>query len=421
MKTIRQHFRVSYTYPVVFTHDVFGVRNPTLRRILSRPGQKQSRIFVIIDSGVLSSTPGLPEKIQAYLKSRNGFWEPVPSPYIMKGGEECKRNSDEIEQVAALIDQHHLCRHSFVVAIGGGAVLDAAGFAAATAHRGIRLIRMPTTTLAQHDAGVGVKNGINAFGRKNFLGTFTPPFAVINDFDFLRTLPERHLRAGLAEAVKVAVIKDKQFFHFLEEQKHRLAALDFDVMENTIMRCAELHLSHIARGGDPFEFGSSRPLDFGHWSAHKLEELTDGRLTHGEAVAIGMALDALYSCRAGFINRIELDRILKLLEDIGFSLYHPALRRMDIDRALMDFQEHLGGELTIPLLKEIGEKIEVHEMSAVMVEQGINDLRARKRTGRGPIPDPADPIRIRRPDLNVAIKASRISPPPVPPPSEGEG
>jgi 3-dehydroquinate synthase len=286
-----------------------------------------------------------------------------------------------MNRVASLIDKNRMCRHSFILAIGGGAVLDATGFAAGIAHRGIRLIRMPTTTLAQNDAGVGVKNGINAFGRKNFLGSFTPPFAVINDFEFLKTLPRRYLRAGLVEAVKVALIKDRSFFDFLFRNRARLALFEPRVIEKAITRCAGLHLDHIATSGDPFEFGSSRPLDFGHWSAHKLEEMTNGRLNHGEAVAIGIALDSIYSHAVGYLSKDELGKILTILKDIGFVLYHPALSRMRIESALREFQEHLGGELTIPLLKGIGEKIEVHEIQTSMIGQGVRSLAEKEGGG----------------------------------------
>jgi 3-dehydroquinate synthase len=180
-------------------------------------------------------------------------------------------------------------RHSFVIVVGGGAVLDVAGYAAAVVHRGVRLVRIPTTVLAQNDAGVGVKNGINAFGAKNFLGVFAPPFAVIDDSRFLSTLDPRDQVAGMAEAVKVAAIRDPVFFEWLVDHSDALASFELVHVERMIRRCAELHLAHIAGGGDPFETGNARPLDFGHWSAHKLEILTAHELRHGEAVAIGMA------------------------------------------------------------------------------------------------------------------------------------
>lgn len=379
MRIIQQQFNVSYSFPVIFTRDVFNKDNPALLQILKASGKNHNRILIVIDSGVFTSTPGLLEKIEKYADYHSNIIEFVDSPFIVRGGEICKKEPMEVEKIHGLIEKHHLCRHSFVLVIGGGAVLDAAGYAAATAHRGIRLIRMPTTTLAQNDAGIGIKNGINAFGRKNFIGTFSPPFAIINDFSFLKTLSERDMRAGIVEAIKVALIKDKEFFDFLYNQRHNLSMLKEDVLESMITKCAELHLEHIRTSGDPFEYGSSRPLDFGHWSAHKMEELTGGEIKHGEAVAIGIALDSLYSFHTGLINEMDLHRILTVLEDTGFALYHWSLGWLDIDKALREFQEHLGGELTIPLLNSIGNKIEVHEIDTGLYKKCINTLTERKK------------------------------------------
>ena len=179
-----------------------------------------------------------------------------------------------MEWILAAIDERAVDRHSYVLALGGGALLDVAGYAAAVAHRGVRVIRLPTTVLAQNDAGVGVKNGLNAYGKKNFLGTFAPPWAVIDDELFLTTLSARDWRAGTSEAVKVALLRDAAFFAELERLAPAVAERDLGAMRALIRRCAELHLAHIAGGGDPFEMGCARPLDFGHWSAHKLERLS---------------------------------------------------------------------------------------------------------------------------------------------------
>ena len=378
MKTIQQQFAVRYSYPVIFTRDAFSVNNSALCDVFKDSGRAHNRTLVVIDASVVAANPLLPEKIEQYATHHREIIEFADSPFIVRGGEICKIEPIEVEKIRALVDKRHLCRHSFIVAIGGGAVLDAAGYAAATTHRGIRLIRMPATTLAQNDAGIGVKTGINAFGRKNYIGTFTPPYAVINDFVFLDTLPARDLRAGIAEAVKVALIKDREFFDFLYRERHKLAKFEHDVMETMIMRCAELHLEHI-RGEDPFECGASRPLDFGHWSAHKIEELTGGDIKHGEAVAIGVALDSLYSYYIGNLTEIELHKILITLEDIGFNLYHWTLGWIDLNKALTEFQEHLGGELTIALLKGIGNKVDVHQIDDALLKKCIDVLSGRQK------------------------------------------
>jgi 3-dehydroquinate synthase len=278
-------------------------------------------------------------------------------------------------------------RHAFVVGIGGGAFLDMIGFVAATTHRGIRHIRVPTTVLGQNDSGVGVKNGINAFGMKNLLGSFAPPFAVLNDADFLRTLHPRDKIAGIAEAVKVSLIRDGLFFEWLEGNAEALRECAPAAMARMIRRCAELHMRQIAHGGDPFETGSARPLDYCHWSAHKLEALTAHELRHGEAVAIGLALDTRYSVQIGMLAPGGEERVYKLLKCLGFYLWHPAMETRDeqgrliILRGIEEFREHLGGELTITLLLDIGRGEEVHTMDNNEILHAMAWLR-RKETGQ---------------------------------------
>jgi 3-dehydroquinate synthase len=251
------------------------------------------------------------------------------------------------------------------------------GYAAATAHRGLRLIRIPTTVMAQADASIGVKNGVNAFGKKNFVGTFHPPWAVLNDFSFLSTLSHRDWISGIAEAIKVALIKDPPFFDFLEKHAVSLGNRAEDIMREVIHRCAALHLRHISTCGDPFELGSSRPLDFGHWAAHKLEQLTCYRMRHGEAVALGMAIDATYSYLSGLLSKNDWRRIMSILSNIGFDLLSPDLDRGEsILEGIEEFREHLGGRLTILLLKGIGETLEVHEMDSEIVRASIALLKS---------------------------------------------
>ncbi|MBE0618309.1 MAG: 3-dehydroquinate synthase [Proteobacteria bacterium] len=382
-RVLRPEVSVQYRFPVVFTRDVFDPCNAALREVAGAREGGASRFLAVLDSGVVEADPGLGDRIRRYAREHGAALELVGSPLVVRGGEACKADPRELERIHSLVHQHGLCRQSFVLVVGGGAVLDAAGYAAATAHRGLRLVRLPTTVLAQCDAGVGVKNGVNAFGRKNFLGTFVPPFAVVNDFRFLETLPLRERRSGVAEAVKVALIRDRGFFDRLYRERHRLASLFPEALEEVVIRCAELHLEHITTSGDPFESGSARPLDFGHWSAHKLEELTRGELRHGEAVAIGVALDSLYSHRTGLVSEIEVKKVLRVLEALGFDLWHPALEAIDVQGALGEFREHLGGRLHITLLRGLGARVEVHEIDRERMEQCIRDLGERgERTRR---------------------------------------
>jgi 3-dehydroquinate synthase len=373
---ITQRFTISYSFPVVFTRGSFDPTNLLLRDLLRGAGAKRHRVLLAIDSNVVDTNPELVARTAAYAAAHADSFEWIGAPFRVRGGEICKSDPVEVSAIHALVEKHRIDRQSFILAVGGGAVLDAVGYAAATAHRGVRLIRMPTTVLGQNDAGVGVKNGVNALGRKNFVGTFAPPFAVVNDFDFLRTLPARDLRAGIAEAVKVAAIKDADFFSWLHRERRSLAAFVPEAMEEMIARCAQHHIEHVG-AADPFELGSARPLDFGHWAAHKLEELTGHALRHGEAVAIGCALDSTYAFHKGLLSELELTRLLHTFEDLGFELYHPALSRINVPEALEHFQEHLGGELCITVPDGLGRKVELHDIDLALMSRCIAALAER--------------------------------------------
>lgn len=372
MYKLEQSFQVSYQYKVVFTDHLFEVGNTTLHQVfeeLIQPGYIPKVLFVI-DEGVMASHPYLTTQIPAYFESMGRVAEFVPEIITVPGGEQVKNDSRQVDKIVDAIDRFGIDRHSYLVAIGGGAVLDMAGFAAAISHRGVRHIRIPTTVLSQNDSGVGVKNSVNYRGKKNFLGTFVPPVAVLNDSAFLKTLDDRDWRSGISEAVKVALIKDLAFFEWIEANCEALAAREENPMTELIFRCADLHLQHI-RSGDPFEFGSARPLDFGHWAAHKLEYLTNFELRHGEAVAIGIALDSVYSYKSGLITESDLQRILNLFAGLGFELCHDRLWEQEsahLKAGLAEFREHLGGKLTITLLEGLGKGLEVHEMDEAMIE-----------------------------------------------------
>ncbi len=381
---IERTIEVRFRHQVFFTDRVFDPANAVLRNTLvdGRPARRV-KALVVLDESLAAASPGLADTISAYFAAFPLDLDLVCPPLVIEGGERVKNGYYHITEIQSQIDRQHIDRHSYVIAIGGGALLDMVGLSAATAHRGVRHVRIPTTTLSQDDSGVGVKNGVNAFGKKNFIGTFCPPFAVINDFQLLASLPARDKRAGYVEAVKVACIRDGAFFEEIEREAEALARFDAGPMKRLIFRSAELHLNHIATSGDAFEFGSARPLDFGHWAAHKLEQLSEYQLRHGEAVAIGIALDVVYGRSIGMLDPASAERILRLLETLGFDLFAHELVNVDKDgqlvilKGLEEFREHLGGDLTITLLESIGRGVEVHEMNLPKVRDAIMELRDR--------------------------------------------
>lgn len=373
-------FSVSYNYPTIFTSQAFDIDNDTLVTTLQRLNEgRRHRVVFYIDAAL--ATPQLISQIEAYCVAHSDVINLAAPVKSVAGGFEIKNNPEFIIATLKELGELHIDRQSFVVVIGGGSVIDAVGLAVALLHRGARLVRMPTTVLGQDDAGVGVKNGIDFNGQKNFMGCFAPPFAVINDVSFLVTLGDEDWFGGFAEAIKVSIIRDGSFFEQLEQAASAICARDISVAKEIIKRSAEIHLRQISKGGDPFEFGSARPLDFGHWAAHRLEVISNHELGHGYAVSIGIALDTIYAHKLGLISKEECERIIKLLQALKLPIYSKWLDVRDEQGELLvikgaeDFREHLGGILNITLPTSIGTAIEVHQLDLSLVAESILYLR----------------------------------------------
>lgn len=375
---IEQQIRVEFNYTIHFTRDLFNPANEVLKEIVK---DDRSRAMIFLDSGVASSWPDIKYRIEAWFDAHPACATLVSPISILDGGERCKNNFTCYREIAYALRVNKLDRHSYVVIIGGGAVLDAVGFIASISQRGIRHIRVPTTVLSQNDSGVGVKNGINFFGTKNYFGTYTPPYAVINDFDFLKTLPMRDWLSGVSEAFKVAIIKDRSFLEYLVSKAKELFNHDVKVMETLITRCVQLHTDHIVSGNDPFENGSSRPLDFGHWSGHYLEVITKFKLRHGEAVAIGIILDMTIARNRDLITRDEYNFVYYGLRDCGFLLWHPALEKrengksLSVYHGLEEFRQHLGGKLTLIMPNQLGNSCQVNSISYHEVNHAVREMK----------------------------------------------
>ena len=377
---LERTIHLELVHRIEFTRDLFSPVNSVLSDVVSKSGSSESSKFIVfVDGGVVGGKQNLLREIESWFNAKDGELELVDSPFVLPGAEACKNDWSLIPEIWEKMNRNSIDRHSYVLAIGGGAFLDMVGFAASTAHRGVRLVRVPTTSLSQGDGGVGVKNGINYFGKKNWVGSFSVPFAVINDFAFLESLDDTSRRAGIIEAIKVALVRNKKFFVEIEKLSDRLFKLEQAALEYVIQRSAEEHVDHISTSGDPYELGSARPLDFGHWVAHKLEQISAFRIGHGEAVAVGLAVDLIYSKRVGIISNDDCDRILNLIRSTGFNIYDPELSRIEAGRSVIlqgleEFREHLGGILTITLVPEIGRKIEVNDMDETEILASIDEL-----------------------------------------------
>jgi len=387
MPVFRHVIRPSFAHTVIFTRGALRVGNPVLARVFAPEGGKAARVVVVVDGGLAKVRPGLIRDLKKYFKAHTKHLELAGAPVIIPGGEAAKNNWKLVEKLWTAIERQNLSRQSYVLAIGGGAALDLAGFAAATAHRGVRLVRMPTTSLSQADGGVGVKNGVNYFGKKNWVGAFAVPTAVVNDLDFLETLPDNAARGGIVEAFKVGLIRDARLADFIAHNAARLGRREKRIFEKVIIASARLHLRHIASGGDPFEMGSARPLDYGHWLAHKLEQMSNFRLAHGDAVAVGLALDARYAAAREWLKPAAAERVGQTLEilgcDTGNGQINPLVRRLllrDGGRVVLagleEFRQHLGGALTLTMLRGWGRGEETSDIDLKLMRRVIQDSTA---------------------------------------------
>ena len=381
--TCTRKFQVTYEYSVHFCRSLFQSENSLLVDTLPDPANPDEadkplpECVIVLDEGLVKAMPGLMQNLTNYA-SRYSDKITFHPPLLIPGGEECKNNPEYLIKILELMRLYSVDRHSFLMAVGGGALLDLAGLAAALFHRGVRLVRVPSTVLSQNDAGVGVKNSINLWGIKNMVGTFAPPFAVFNDFDLLKTLPPRDKKAGLAEAVKVALIHDPDFFYWIEKHSASLVQFDLEDTSYMIRHCARLHMDHIARGNDPFEKGNTRPLDFGHWIAHRLESLSSHEIKHGEAVAIGICVDNRYALLAGMLSSQEEKQIQNLIRNLGLPVSNPLLSSpehlKDLLKGLDEFREHLGGKQNIAMLSAIGRCLEICDVNRELMSLAISQI-----------------------------------------------
>ncbi len=385
---------ISFAVPCVhrlrFTSDVLGADQATLTQLLEPSGDEPARVQVWIDEHVAAAQPELQQRLRKLLGSQTDRFSMAGNIQLVPGGEAIKNDIHVLERMLKCMHAAALDRRSYVIVVGGGAVLDAVGFAAAIAHRGIRLVRLPTTTLAQADSGVGVKNSVNLFQKKNWVGTFAVPWAVVNDAGLLSTLPDRDFMCGFSEAVKVSLLKDPAGFDEVCTLADRIRQRDWAAVAPVIRKSAQLHIDHITQGGDPFEALEARPLDFGHWSAHKLEVLTDYRLRHGEAVGIGVAIDTVYSSLKHGLPASDANRALDCLTRLGLPLNDESLSDpQPLFDGLEEFRQHLGGRLTVTMLQAVGRKVDIHEIDRETMREAINIVRQRGKTPAGQADHPA--------------------------------
>ena len=375
-------FSLPYRHRVWFCEDVFQFSPEVLHDCFDSfedddtDRLNKTKVQIWIDSSVAQSNATFVQSLTQWVKSADNLQLTRP-PEVIIGGEVCKNDASVVQNLLAAINDDQIDRRSYIVVVGGGAVLDVVGYAAAVAHRGIRLIRFPSTTLAQADSGVGVKNAVNEFGKKNWKGTFAVPWAVINDYSLLRSLPDSTFASGFSEAVKVSLLKSPESFESLCQNAEAIRARDEKITPQAIRVSAAHHLRHIVDGGDPFELMEARPLDFGHWLAHKIEAISDYTVSHGDAVSIGLSADVFYSVEKLGLDSGCADRVVDCLQRLGLPVWDPILdsHLSELLSGLEEFRQHLGGRLTVTMLEGVGRPVNVHEIDHWAMKKAIGRLR----------------------------------------------
>ena len=291
---------------------------------------------------------------------------------VMQAGEENKRLA-RIEELCGEFLEAGLDRSSVVVALGGGVVGDVAGYAAATYMRGIRFVQVPTTIVAQVDSSVGGKTAVNHPRGKNIIGAFHQPSAVLIDTTFLSTLPERELRAGLAEVIKHGVIADESLFAYMEEHVDPILRIDLDALERPIVRSCEIKSAIVAQ--DETERGVRANLNYGHTFGHGIEAATNyERFLHGEAIALGMCAAAELSRALGLVDNAFVDRQRACFEAYGLPT---GLRDLPMD-ATLEAMRHdkkvLDGKMKFVLADRIGHVVHRDDISEAQARAALDTL-----------------------------------------------
>ncbi|GAB4247447.1 MAG: hypothetical protein OHK0028_24630 [Deltaproteobacteria bacterium] len=295
-------------------------------------------------------------------------------------GEENK-NFDTVKEIYGFLARRDAGRDSLVVAFGGGVVGDLAGFAAATWLRGVSFLQVPTTLLAQVDSSVGGKTGFNLPEGKNLVGAFHQPRAVFIDDAFLRTLDDRNLRAGMAEVVKTGLAGDPALLERLFERGAEWKSLSGEDWRWIVRRTVAFKASVVER--DERETSLRRVLNLGHTIGHAMEKAGGyGRMIHGEAVAAGLAWEALLSLRLGLTGNDLADRVVSLLVRMGFALDDPDLPLTSIAAAIGMDKKRVVSEVHLPLITSPG-RCELRRVPLSMIRGELPAIRAeiRERTG----------------------------------------
>lgn len=371
----------SFEYPIVFSSDVFDPENVELSSVIRRhEPEGRHRLAAVVDRGAIVGSRELILHIERYAAHHRAHLELVAPPIVLDGGDMLKDDAFLPGRLQSYFHTLELDRRSTLLCIGGGALLDICGFAAATMRSAPRVVRLPSTTRSQAGPAMLPACTVNAFGTRDFLGIWRPPFAVVCDQRFLDTQRTRDKVAGLSEAVRAALLWDAELFGWIGEHAGKLSAGERDAVAELVQRSAGLYAAHAAKM-NPVDPRLSEALAHGTWAADKLTTLAERPVRMGEALAIGIALDAVIASLTGALSAKARDAIVTTLERLGLRLWHETLGRVDSEGRLLlldGLSDLCGGQVPeAPLLEGIGGGVSPWTLREDVVREAIDWLATR--------------------------------------------
>ncbi|MEK5521662.1 sedoheptulose 7-phosphate cyclase [Heyndrickxia sp. FSL W8-0423] len=349
------HGLMDFHFDVYLDRQIFNIDNHLIKETI-----KEKKCLIIISETIEKLYL---DKIKNYF---NFHLQEYQYRIITIKTTEINKNINNVLKVCESGMDFGLDRKSLMVGIGGGILLDIVGFAASMYKRKLNYLRIPTTLLAQIDAGIGIKNGVNHKTSKNILGSFHNPVATINDISLLKTLDKENLMAGLAEIIKMALIFDLKLFELIESNFNNIIDSKFNDVDSIGTKINEIAISLMQRELEKnyYEKDLERLVDFGHTFSPFIEESTNYSIKHGLAVAMDIAISTEISFLMGLISGTSRDRILNLLLNIGYDLVDKS--NLDIDelyKSLDKISLHRGGNLNLILPIEIGKACIIKNIS----------------------------------------------------------
>lgn len=325
--------------------------------------EKLAHFYVIITDSIVSCLYGRRLLEEFKTAGLNAHLIPFPAGEEHKSRETKSKIEDEMSKLK-------VGRDSAVIALGGGVVGDVAGFVAATYNRGIPYVQVPTTLVASVDSSIGGKTGVDTQFGKNLIGAFYQPRRVYIDVETLRTLPEKEIRGGLAEVIKYGVIKDKGFFEFLEENVECVFSFATDVLTHIIKRSCEIKSRVVEL--DEKESNLRKILNFGHTIGHAIENLYDYKISHGEAISMGMVTEGKIAVELGFWKRDDIERLISLFSRTGLPTKLPDTLDLDrmVDTMKLD-KKARRGKIEMALPRKIGEMAEIDGSYGIKIEEEL--------------------------------------------------